>query len=105
MARYEEDVMNAVALRGSVSVRELAMLLNVSEQTVRRIVKPLVERGEVEKVHGAVVGRHRPGEAPFLARMSVNQRAKVAIAAHRSAATIPCGPPKPRNAVLLTVLV
>jgi len=81
VARYEEDVMNAVALRGSVSVRELAMLLNVSEQTVRRIVKPLVERGEVEKVHGAVVGRHRPGEAPFLARMSVNQRAKVAIAA------------------------
>lgn len=81
MARYEQDVMNAVALRGSVSVRELAMLLNVSEQTVRRIVKPLVERGEIEKVHGAVVGRTRPGEAPFLARMSVNQRAKVAIAA------------------------
>ncbi|MDP2291692.1 MAG: DeoR/GlpR family DNA-binding transcription regulator [Actinomycetota bacterium] len=81
MARYESDVMNAVALRGSVSVRELAMLLNVSEQTVRRIVKPLVERGEIEKVHGAVVGRTRPGEAPFLARMSVNQRAKVAIAA------------------------
>ena len=80
MARYEQDVMNTVALRGSVSVRELAMLLNVSEQTVRRIVKPLVERGEVEKVHGAVVGRTRPGEAPFLARMSVNQRAKVAIA-------------------------
>jgi len=80
MARYEQDVMNAVALRGSVSVRELAMLLNVSEQTVRRIVKPLVERGEVEKVHGAVVGRTRPGEAPFLARMSTNQRAKVAIA-------------------------
>lgn len=81
MPRYEQDVMNAVALRGSVSVRELAMLLNVSEQTVRRIVKPLVERGEVEKVHGAVVGRTRLGEAPFLARMSVNQRAKVAIAA------------------------
>ncbi len=80
MPLYEEDVMHAVALRGSVSVRELAMLLNVSEQTVRRIVKPLVERGEVEKVHGAVVGRTRPGEAPFLARMAVNQRAKVAIA-------------------------
>ncbi len=72
--------MNAVALRGSVTVRELAMLLHVSEQTVRRIVKPLVERGEVEKVHGAVVGRTRPGEAPFLARMTIHQRAKVAIA-------------------------
>lgn len=55
MPLYEDDVMHAVELRGSVSVRELAMLLNVSEQTVRRIVKPLVERGEVEKVHGAVV--------------------------------------------------
>jgi DeoR family glycerol-3-phosphate regulon repressor len=80
MPLYEQDVMHAVALRGSVSVRELAMLLNVSEQTVRRIVKPMVQRGEVEKVHGAVVGRTRPGEAPFLARMTVNQRAKVAIA-------------------------
>ena len=84
MPLYEDDVMHAVALRGSVSVRELAMLLNVSEQTVRRIVKPLVERGEVEKVHGAVVGRTRLGEAPFLARMAVNQRAKVAIAARRT---------------------
>ncbi len=81
MARYEEEVMNAVALRGSVSVRELATLLSVSEQRVRRVVKPLVERGAVEKVHGAVVGRSRPGEAPFLARMTVHQRAKVAIAA------------------------
>ncbi|MDO8363576.1 MAG: DeoR/GlpR family DNA-binding transcription regulator [Actinomycetota bacterium] len=80
MPLYEDDVMHAVAMRGSVSVRELAMLLHVSEQTVRRIVKPLVERGEVEKVHGAVVGRTRRGEAPFLARMAVNQRAKVAIA-------------------------
>lgn len=81
MALYEEEVLNAVALRGTVSVRELATLLSVSEQTVRRIVKPLVERGVVEKVHGAVVGRSRPGEAPFLARMVVQQRAKVAIAA------------------------
>jgi len=68
-----------------LSVRELAALLNVSEQTVRRVVKPLVERGVVEKVHGAVVGRSRPGEAPFLARMTVHQRAKVAIAARVAA--------------------
>ncbi len=80
MARYEEEVLNAVALRGTISVRELATLLNVSEQTVRRVVQPLVERGAVDKVHGAVVGRSRPGEAPFLARMTVHQREKVAIA-------------------------
>ncbi|MEI8238765.1 MAG: DeoR/GlpR family DNA-binding transcription regulator [Actinomycetota bacterium] len=78
---YEEEVLSAVALRGTMSVRELATLLSVSEQTVRRVVRPLAERGAVEKVHGAVVGRSRPGEAPFLARMTVHQRAKVAIAA------------------------
>jgi DeoR family glycerol-3-phosphate regulon repressor len=80
MSVYEQEVLNAVALRGTISVRELATLLSVSEQTVRRVVQPLVERGAVDKVHGAVVGRSRPGEAPFLARMAVQQRAKVAIA-------------------------
>jgi DeoR family glycerol-3-phosphate regulon repressor len=80
MALYEQEVLNAVSLRGTISVRELATLLSVSEQTVRRVVKPLVERGVVDKVHGAVVGRSRPGEAPFLARMTVQQREKVAIA-------------------------
>lgn len=80
MDRYEQEVLNAVSLRGTISVKELATLLNVSEQTVRRVVKPLVERGAVDKVHGAVVGRSRPGEAPFLARMAVQQKQKVAIA-------------------------
>lgn len=80
MAVDEQEVLNAVALRGTISVRELATLLHVSEQTVRRIVRPLVERGAVDKVHGAVVGRSRPGEAPFLVRMAVHQREKVAIA-------------------------
>lgn len=81
MALYEQEVLDAVALRGTISVRELATLLSVSEQTVRRVVKPLVERGVVDKVHGAVVARTRPGEAPFQARMVVHQREKVAIAA------------------------
>lgn len=79
--RYERDVVNAVALRGTVSVSDLATLLDVSEQTVRRIVKPMVERGEVGKVHGAVVATGRVGEPPFLARMNVSRQAKVAIAA------------------------
>ncbi len=80
MPGFEDEVLHAVAMRGTISVRELAALLNVSEQTVRRVVRPLVERGAVDKVHGAVVARARPGEAPFAARMAVNQRAKVAIA-------------------------
>lgn len=84
VGRYEQDVMNAVGLRGTVSVRELASLLDVSDQTVRRIVKPMVERGEVRKVHGAitaVTGGPTVGEAPFLSRMNEQREAKVAIAA------------------------
>lgn len=84
VGRYEQDVMNAVGLRGTVSVRELAALLDVSDQTVRRIVKPMVERGEVRKVHGAitaVTGAPTVGEAPFLSRMNEQREAKVAIAA------------------------
>jgi DeoR family glycerol-3-phosphate regulon repressor len=80
MPGLDDEVLHAVAMRGTISVRELAALLNVSEQTVRRVVRPLVERGAVDKVHGAVVARTRPGEASFTARMAVNQRAKVAIA-------------------------
>ena len=81
MGRYEHEVMNAVGLRGTVSVRDLAVLLDVSEQTIRRIVKPMVERGEVTKVHGAIVGVSATGEAPFLDRMNVERAAKVAVAA------------------------
>jgi DeoR family glycerol-3-phosphate regulon repressor len=79
--RLEHDVLNVVSLRGSMGVRDLAVLLGVSEQTVRRVVRPMVERGQVAKVHGAVVATQRPGEQPFLARMNVARQAKVAIAA------------------------
>lgn len=81
VGRYEHEVMSAVGLRGTVSVRDLAALLDVSEQTVRRIVRPMVERGDVRKVHGSVVGVTPTGEAPFLERMNVERDAKVRIAA------------------------
>jgi DeoR family glycerol-3-phosphate regulon repressor len=83
--RLEHDVISAVSLRGSVGVRDLAVLLGVSEQTIRRVVRPMVERGEVAKVHGAVVAVQRPGEPPFLTRMTVERDAKVAIAAQVAA--------------------
>ncbi len=79
--RLEHDVLSVVSLRGSMGVRDLAVLLGVSEQTVRRVVRPMVARGQVAKVHGAVVATQRPGEQPFLARMNVARHAKVAIAA------------------------
>ncbi|MEP0520543.1 MAG: DeoR/GlpR family DNA-binding transcription regulator [Hyphomicrobiales bacterium] len=81
MSKYEQDIRNAVSLRGSIGVGELAELLNVSDQTIRRIVKPLVDRGEVEKVHGAIVSTKSIADPPFLARMNRQKAAKIAIAA------------------------
>lgn len=82
MSKYEQDIRNAVSLRGSIGVGELASLLNVSDQTIRRIVKPMVDRGEVEKVHGAIVGTKSIADPPFLARMNKQKDAKIAIATH-----------------------
>lgn len=80
MSKHEQEIRNAVSLRGTISVQELSQMLGISDQTVRRIVKPMVARGEVRKVHGAIVSMLDPTDPPFLARMGVNRREKVAIA-------------------------
>ncbi len=80
MSKYEREILNTVHLRGTVSVFELARHLGVSDQTVRRIARPLVERGEIEKVHGALVSTRRAMDPPFLSRMELHRSAKVAIA-------------------------
>lgn len=80
MSKYESQILEIVNLRGSVSVLNLAQELNVSDQTIRRVVKPLVERGDVSKVHGALVSNRSALDPPFLARMSQNRTAKIAIA-------------------------
>lgn len=80
MSKYEHDILSTVNLRGTVSVTELARILEVSDQTIRRIAKPLVERGELRKVHGALVSTQKVTDPPFLARMNENRAEKVAIA-------------------------
>ncbi len=81
MSKYETAIREAVTLRGSVTVAELADALDVSGQTVRRIIKPMVDRGEVRKVHGAIVSARSAMDPPFLARMHEQQKEKAAIAA------------------------
>ncbi|WP_282609344.1 DeoR/GlpR family DNA-binding transcription regulator [Pelagibius sp. Alg239-R121] len=80
MSKYEQDILNAIGLRGRISVNELADLLKVSDQTIRRIVKPMVARGELQKVHGAIVSTQSVIDPPFLARMNHNREEKIAIA-------------------------
>ncbi len=80
MSKYEQEILETVNLRGTVSVAELAQMLDVSDQTVRRIVKPLEQRGVLKKVHGALVSKQDMMDPPFLSRMNKNRAAKAAIA-------------------------
>lgn len=80
MSKYAEEIRRIVDMRGTVTVRELSQLLRVSDQTIRRITRPMAEREELSKVHGALVSIKTASDPPFLSRMNVNRDAKVAIA-------------------------
>lgn len=82
MSRYAYQIENAVALRGSISVGELSELLGVSDQTIRRVIRPLVAEGKVRKVHGAIMSVDKPVDAPFHARMLLMREEKTAIATY-----------------------
>lgn len=85
MSRHVYEIEKAVAERGSVSVAELARRLGVSDQTIRRAVRPLVAAGRLRKVHGAITAAYSPGYAPFLERMDQMRAEKTAIAARLAA--------------------
>jgi DeoR family transcriptional regulator, glycerol-3-phosphate regulon repressor len=74
------DIMGFIGQRGTVSVSELALALQVSEETVRRDAKVLEERGDILKLHGSLTLPHQVGEAPFERRMRENADAKRLIA-------------------------
>ena len=78
--RHETAILNAVRLRGASSIAELADQLCVSDETIRRHVKPLVRKGLVIRVHGGVVLPDRLQEAPFQRRLQKNRDAKQRIA-------------------------
>ncbi len=65
---------------GSCRTAELATLLNVSEETIRRNIKHLAKEGVVIKVHGGVLLANRNEEPAFGERMEVNRTAKRAMA-------------------------
>lgn len=80
MSKYKDQILQAVDMRGTVSVLELAHILGVSDQTIRRVSQPLVKNGDIRKVHGALMSNRPASDPPFLARMTLNRDAKVAIA-------------------------
>jgi DeoR family glycerol-3-phosphate regulon repressor len=78
--RWQSEILELLRGEGRASISELAENLQVSGETIRRHVRPLVEDGRLLRVHGAVALPRGEEEPPFLRRMSANAGPKRAIA-------------------------
>ncbi len=81
LSKHETEILQTVRSRGSCSILELADMLSVSDETVRRHVQPLVNKGMVLRVHGGIVLPDDLHEAPYVRRMAENKKSKQRIAA------------------------
>lgn len=79
-SRHQGEILRLVQTHGSCTVLDLARRLAVSDETIRRHIRPLVERGLVVRVHGGIMLPERLQEAPFERRMQENADAKRRIA-------------------------
>lgn len=80
--RRQGSIIARVRELGSVRIQDLARDLDVSEETIRRDIRPLVEAGALGKRHGSVSAPAMAAEAPFERRMRENASEKRAIARH-----------------------
>jgi DeoR family glycerol-3-phosphate regulon repressor len=69
--KRQNEILAAVKTSGACSIVELATRLKVSDETIRRNIKPLVREGLIEKVHGGIVlNQEQEPEPPFERRMN-----------------------------------
>lgn len=80
LTKRHAKILKLLESEGTASIAALADRLGVSQETVRRDVRPLTENGSLVRVHGAVGLAGHVGEAPFQRRMRENAAAKQAIA-------------------------
>ena len=78
--KYESSIMLVVNQQGKCSIADLATRLEVSEETVRRHIKPLVEKGLIYRVHGGIELPEMTFEAPFHNRLMALSKEKQQIA-------------------------
>ncbi|WP_373502975.1 DeoR/GlpR family DNA-binding transcription regulator [Aestuariivirga sp.] len=75
-------ILTLVRDRGNLTVANIAAALRVSQETIRRDLRPLAMAGQVVKLHGAVALPAEDSEAPYERRMRENSEAKRAVARH-----------------------
>ncbi len=73
-------IMDFVRERGRITVDELAGLLDVSRESIRRDLNLLSTQGQIRKFHGGAELPHVDGESAYNVRMTENVRAKRKIA-------------------------
>jgi len=81
-------IMEIVGEEGTVTIAGLAKRLGVSQESIRRDVRPLTGAEKLVKVHGAVALPYHFAEAPFEKRMRESAKAKRAIARHAAAKVV-----------------
>lgn len=78
--KRQSEILKSVRLHGTCMIGDLAGDLGVSDETIRRDVRSLVNEGLVLKVHGAIVAPDHMREDPFMLRLQENQEEKLRIA-------------------------
>lgn len=77
----QAEILRIVQTQRTCTVTELAEVFAVSDETIRRDIKPLIAEGVLLKVHGGVMLPERLDEPPFQRRLQENLEAKRVIAA------------------------
>lgn len=77
----QNTILTKLAEAGSVRTIELAAALEVTDETIRRDLEALEQRGELVRIHGGAVQPSKAREEiPLTERQLVNREAKTAIA-------------------------
>lgn len=79
------EINNIVLEQQRASIKELAIILEVSEETIRRDLNVLQSQGQIVKVHGGAVSPKGPGHGTFERRsvFLAKEKRRIAIAASR----------------------
>ena len=75
-----EEILLRLTNTGRVGVSDVAAFLEVSEETIRRDLKMLEERGLLRRIHGGAVPPRLDQERPLVERSKLNIREKARVA-------------------------
>ncbi len=76
--RRHDEILKRLGAQGSVSIAELAGFFDVSRETIRRDLKLLSDKGQLDIVHGGAA-RFEPSEPAMSLRSQENAGGKAAI--------------------------